>query len=234
MQVKMNSHTEGVIFDFSEVSLDYNVDWKLKQILDKLYDRSRIEALGLTQNNITPNIFDTITQTLNPSQFTNLKLLDLSNNPLDETCIKTLLQWLILPSKPYIRLCRTEISNKRVKKLYHQLMQVVPEEALMLQIIFVSKDYVKKASILDIYQRLVQENILPSDWVKIHQTFYTTIYPRLIYQRDCNEYIMVEKQMDRLAKGSPPGLPLFEVDGDESMDFQTALELTVPPWANIK
>ena len=229
----MNSHTKGVIFDFSGINLSYNFNRKFQRIVDDI--SSKIEVLGLAQNKITPNILNTITKNLNSEHFTNLKLLDLSNNPLDETCIKTLLQWLTLPSKPYIRLCGTEIGLKRVKRLYHQLIQLVPTEApcIMKQIIFVSKDYVKKASRLGIYQKLVQENIIPSNWVEIHHTFYTTIYPKMIYQRDCNQYIMVERNMKRLALELPPGNPSFEVDGDEPIDFHTVLQLTAPPWVNI-
>ena len=66
----MNTQTKGAIFDFSEISLDYNFDLKLKQILDKLHDKSKIEVLGLAQNKITPDLFDTITQSLNPESFT--------------------------------------------------------------------------------------------------------------------------------------------------------------------
>lgn len=110
----------------------------------------------------------------------------------------------------------------------------------MKRIIFVTRDYVKRASEeVQIYKTLVRNRKIPKSWGNIHNTFYRgNIYFNLLLdQKKMDDYQFVENSLKSLSLSSPSTASESTSDVDiatedengDALDFAEALKTVSPP-----
>lgn len=219
-------------FDFDQLDFTVNFDNKLTRINNELIDRSQIIGLGLTGNRMESEQFIALSTMVNIEEFISLKILDLSDNRINIDCLPQLIQWLSLPSKPYIKLTSTLLSQRNIKKL-HGLMT----DNLLKRIIFISKGYIRQASQNQIYIDFLKEGKLYSDWEAKHKSFYQKdYYNKLLKMREYNQFKMVERYMISLSLNQSPSQTRIhennygEDSEEEILSFGQALDLITFKW----
>lgn len=224
--------------DFNDLDLTKDSTSKTARIVDDLQTySSTVVAFALTNSVMTSEIFCDLTKKLTLKEFSKLKILDISDNKIDEKAAPVLANWLRLNSKPYIKITGTPIALKNVEKLYKSFNELYPNEAatFMKNIIFMSRDYINKASkTVKIYKTLVSQKAIPQNWAEIHNKFYELDeYKNLLRQRDFTRYHSTMVNMQRLSISplqKPQEQDLYESVYDEEsfIDFNDALESISP------
>jgi hypothetical protein len=118
---------------------------------------------------------------LDKREFSKLRFLDLSENPIDTTAALSLGGWLKIDSLPYVKVTGTNLNADTMESLYCEMRSVWTKNQVaefMKRIIFIkSKDLQDlKVAETDTYKRLLQQGILPEDYIIIHEQFYNKYF----------------------------------------------------------
>lgn len=77
--------------DFSEYDFRQNSSKKINTLKDRIGKNAKdLLGFGLTNNKLTSATFEQLTNELDPSQYINLRVLDISNNQIDENAASSL------------------------------------------------------------------------------------------------------------------------------------------------
>lgn len=173
----------------------YNVKDNTNSIIEALKNSSELCSLGLAKNNIDSMLFKSLTRELNLKAFSELKLVDISENPIDKSAALALGEWLSISSQPYIILTATTLKCKNISALYDEFRKSFSKglvEEFMKRIIFVSFDYLGhiKNNVPQVYQSLVGEGKIAENWIEIHENFYKEkFYKNLLEERNKNQLL---------------------------------------------
>ena len=138
----------------------------------------KIVALSVKSCGFNDELFSMFTDSIH-SKFSELKVLDISFNPLTQRSAKSLKKWIESNKKlDFIDVCGTQIALKNIENLSDALLMLTKDHGqnneLLKKIIFVHKDYVSRAGSpnIKIYSKLVKQGKIPENWVDIHKSFY--------------------------------------------------------------
>jgi hypothetical protein len=201
--------------DCSEWDLSIKPSLKIQKIRDALGGKeAEIKGLGLSQNRMTSDQFQEITESLDPTKYLNLRILNLNDNLIGVDAAPSLLKWLSLPSAPWINITgNASISLKNVSKLHATLKSLIDDsldlKGKMGRVIFMSHQYVQKAkNSVAVYNTHVDVGIIPEDWGQRHKYFYTSEYfKNLQTQRAVDRLATCMEGMKILAATPPVSIP---------------------------
>ncbi len=221
-----------------------------------------ITILNLAKSRLTSKAFNNFTAAMLPAEsFPSLCLLNLSENRLDEEAASTLLTWLRLPDIEFVNVAGNPISLIKIELLYNALEKIVQEEGkkmlsddekqqyvresldkIMKKIIFMSAGYVSQAKEHAGYKILVEKGIIPRNWAKIHENFYTSPlwekFLRYEYIRRYNEFITYMNELEPSKKDSSVTIESEESTEESSeegdMTFLEAWDKLIPHLPTVQ
>lgn len=122
---KETSSTAMVCYDFKDQNLKSMPEQKIERIVATIQDPSKVVALGFSSNSMDAACFQKLTGKLNPSQYKNLEILDVSTNPLNEEAVPVFLEWLKVSPHLYINVVLTHLGVRNVETLFDTLVQIL-------------------------------------------------------------------------------------------------------------
>lgn len=237
-------------FNFTDYNFNENlpgktipIEEKLSTIKGKLLKSSNVMSMNLKKTNLNSSTFKRLTkclltEPLIESSLKSFQILEISDNKIDENAAPSIAKWLLLTSKPYIKLTGNPIALKNISKLYtgftNNGFSNENINKFMKKIIFVSKEYVRKASkTVQIYKTLVDNKIIPRNWACIHSEFYNLkFYKSLLKQEEINQFNLVMEKMERLSILSPSQLQSSNEEKEEdSISFNKAFKIFTPKYS---
>ncbi|MGV8964241.1 MAG: hypothetical protein ACOH2V_12805 [Candidatus Saccharimonadaceae bacterium] len=169
------------------------------EVIQALKDSPQVRFIRLSNCGLSSNNFKRLTMELNLKEFTRLRFIDISGNPLDKTAALALGEWLNLDSRPYVKLTETDLKTSKVENLYDELRKTFTTNQVaefMKHVIFITRAYLSNTQLkneeIEVYNRLVETGKIPSNWKEIHLDFYKKYFTKKTSS---------ETQINQISKG---------------------------------